>query len=86
MGSDGVSVLIIRAFIYGNSTVAQQFFTNLFRHADFMKSCCVEGSLFGKESSTTSPLKTRALLPLPAILACADSIIACVLHDLIYQV
>ena len=84
--ASGVCILIIRAFIYGNSYAAQMLFTRLLTCADFMKSFLIEGSLFGRESSTTSPLKTRALLPLPAILTVADSIITCVLHDLVDRI
>ena len=51
--------------------------------ADFMKSFIIDGSLFGKEFSSTPPSKTRALLPLHALLQCADAIIACVLHNII---
>ena len=81
--SSGVCVLIIRAFIFGNSTAAQRLFTHMFTSSDFMKSFTIDGSLFGKESSCTTSQKTRAVLPLPALLACADSILACVIHDIV---
>ena len=51
-----------------------------------MESFSIKGKVFGKDSKIPSSDKTRALLPLPAILVIADAIIACKIHDLVSKV
>ena len=82
----GVSILILRAFVFGNPEAAVAFFCNLLSSTAFMESFVVHGSVFGKESSGPTPAQTRAILPLPAVLAVADALVALKLHQLVDSV
>ena len=84
--SDGISVLILRIFVHGHAEAAEGLFTALFNDRYFMESFRIQGKIFGKESRTPEADKTRALLPLPAVLTVADAIIAIKLHDLINRI
>ena len=79
----GVSVLIIRAFVFGCPEAAVAMFSNLFQNSEFIEGFTIEGAVYGKESKCPEPGKTRAILPLPAVLTVADAIVASVMHDLI---
>ena len=79
----GVSVLIIRAFIFGNPTAALALFRKLFTSRSFMQSFVIEGTVYGKESKSSPADRTRVILPLPALLAVADAAIAVKMHDLV---
>ena len=48
-----------------------------------MESFIIAGRVHGKESKTPTADKTRAILPLPAILAVADAIVALKMHDIV---
>ena len=45
----GVSVLIVRVFVFGHLSVAVALFTNLFSNLTFMQSFCVVGSIYGTD-------------------------------------
>ena len=79
----GISGLIIRAFAFGNPGAAVKLFQNLFTSRSFMESFIIAGRVHGKESKTPTADKTRAILPLPAILAVADAIVALKMHDIV---
>ena len=83
--SYGVSVLIVRAFVFGNPDAAIELFSNLLKDRTFMESFTIAGRVHGKESSTPSADKTRAILPLPALLVVADALIAVKLHSFITE-
>ena len=80
--ADGICVLIIRIFVYGHSEVAEALFSNLFNSRSFMESFWISGKVYGKDSKFPAVDKTRAVLPLPAVLVVADAFIACKIHDL----
>ena len=82
----GVCVLIIRAFVFGVPSVAESFFSSLFRSSAFIKSFTVQGRLYGKSSRTPRVSDTRAILPLPAALIVADAIVAVKLNELTEKV
>ncbi len=84
--ASGVCVLIVRAFVFGAPSAAEQLFSNIFRSSSFIKSFCIQGRLFGKTSKFPAASNVRALLPLPSILAVADAIVALKLHDLVQNV
>ena len=79
----GVSVLIIRAFVFGCPDAATGVFSRLLTSRSFMESFYVHGKLYGKESKFPSPAKTRAILPLPALLIVVDAIVALQMGELI---
>ena len=79
----GVSVLILRAFVFGHPTAAIELFQNLFKRSSFMQSFVIEGTIYGKESKCSPVDKTRAILPLPAILTVADALIAMKMNELV---
>ena len=79
----GVSMLILRAFIFGNPTAAVSLFTNLLRDSSFMQTFYIQGTIYGKESAHTTPAKTRAILPLPALLNVVDALVAMRIHCLV---
>ena len=84
--ASGICVLIVRLFAYGHSEAAESLFSSLFNSRTFMQSFTVQGKVFGKESKFPAVDKTRALLPLPALLIVADAIVACKLHDLVDRI
>ena len=47
----GISVLVLRAFVFGNPCAAAQVFTNLLRQTSFMTSFVVCGKIYGNSSS-----------------------------------
>ena len=51
-----------------------------------METFQVHGKLFGKDSRYPSADKTRAILPLPAILSVIDAVIACKMHEIISRI
>ena len=79
----GISVLIIRAFVYGCPETAVTFFTKLLTQTSFMQSFVVQGTVYGKTSKYTAPNDTRAILPLPAVLVVADALVAIIMHNFI---
>ena len=74
--SAGVTVLIIRAFVVACPDAAVHLFSNVLQHASVLASFCIEGTVYGKESKFPTVDKTRAILPLPAILTVVDAMIA----------
>ena len=81
--SSGVSVLIIRIFAFACPSESVALFSNVLQQSAFMESFIVEGSVYGKDSKTPAKDKTRAILPLPAVLAVADAIVASIMNDFI---
>ena len=72
----GVSVLVLRAFVFGCPSAAIKLFSTILKSTAFLQSFHVEGTIYGKESKFPSPEKTRAILPLPALLVVLDAAIA----------
>ena len=77
----GVSILIIRVFVFGCPDAAVSLFSNLFQHMSLMQSFVVEGIVYGKVSKFPAAEQTRAILPLPSILVVADAIVATILNE-----
>ena len=77
--------MIVRAFIFGNPDAAVALFSNLLSDASFIRSFCVQGSIC-KVSSQTTAGKTRAILPLLALLNVVDALLALRVHSLVDSV
>ena len=56
-------------------TVLLEFLAELIADTSWISSLCVRGRVFGKECPTTPVDKTRAILPLPALLQLIDALL-----------